>query len=128
MTIRWLGRHTVRAPYLTLCLNQKQLTAAMNHCGIPAREHGTWVKSGAGATTHIITKDDKVCCIVGLDDSTAPDGISVAALLAHEATHVYQALVRSIGEKNPGDEFMAYTVQNVTEELMREYVRLKGLA
>jgi predicted Zn-dependent protease len=47
----------------------------------------------------------------------------VAAVLVHEATHVKQALMRSIGETQPSDEFEAYTMQRITCELFTEYSR-----
>lgn len=44
------------------------------------------------------------------------------ALLVHEAVHVAQAYWRELGEDEPSDEFMAYTVQQVAQYLMEEHM------
>jgi hypothetical protein len=39
----------------------------------------------------------------------------------HEATHIKQKLMLSIGEKEPSPEFEAYTMQNICQELFCAY-------
>lgn len=51
------------------------------------------------------------------------DSIEVACILVHEAVHVWQKCVEYIGERNPGREFEAYSIQAIAEMLMREWVR-----
>lgn len=42
----------------------------------------------------------------------------VAAIVAHEAVHVFQRLMKSIGEKKWGEETEAYFVQYVTRAIL----------
>ena len=44
--------------------------------------------------------------------------------LVHEATHVKQHFMKSIGEENPSTEFEAYFMGAVMAELLRQYGRL----
>ena len=52
-------------------------------------------------------------------------GVQIAAMLVHEAVHVWQTIRRSIGETSPSSEFEAYSIQHIAQELMSRYVELK---
>lgn len=56
-----------------------------------------------------------------LDWSAAQD----AGILAHEATHVAQDYMTSIGEDKPSPEFEAYIVGHVTQELVAQHFKWK---
>lgn len=45
--------------------------------------------------------------------------------LVHESVHVFEAVMRDIGEKHPSEEFRAYSIQAIFEALQAEYIRLK---
>jgi hypothetical protein len=83
-----------------------------------------WCKPG-GANVRIMSPKDGsmpaaiVCINVNRDD----DVIRSLTILAHEATHVKQSLMRAIGEDKPSDEFEAYTVENICMELFTEFER-----
>ena len=47
------------------------------------------------------------------------------AILSHEATHVALDYLREIGENEPSDELMAYTVQAITEYLAGKHFKWK---
>ncbi len=51
------------------------------------------------------------------------DGVGIAALLVHEAVHVWQQYIKDIGEDKPGYEQEAYGIQMISESLMKEYAR-----
>jgi hypothetical protein len=48
-------------------------------------------------------------------------GLQVAALLVHEAVHVWQLFRESIGEHGPSKEFEAYSIQAISQRLMERY-------
>lgn len=55
--------------------------------------------------------DGKVTAIVTLGDVGDQSRVSIAGLLAHEATHVWQMVREAIGENEPSAEFEAYSIQ-----------------
>lgn len=58
---------------------------------------------------------------------TECSSIDVAALLVHEAMHVWQAFCEHVGEKSPSDEFEAYSIQSIFHELMTAYANKTSL-
>lgn len=121
---RWLGRDTVRAPYLTLCLSEQEFVAAAKHCDITSP--GEWMDEDRHkAVTHTWgLKNGRMVCVVCLSPKWPDaDPVDVACTLVHEAVHVVQRLCDSIGEGEPGREFEAYAVERVSEQLMREFSR-----
>ena len=63
-------------------------------------------------------------CIVCLGDTTGHNGTTIAALLVHEAMHVWQDMREAMGEHKPAVEQEAYAIQNISQSLFEEYVRL----
>jgi len=43
-------------------------------------------------------------------------------LIVHEATHIKQKIMHTIGETNPSAEFEAYMMQNISANLMLAFV------
>ncbi len=120
--MNWLGRDTVRAPHLLLCLSEKEYLRAAKHCGV--EQPSPWLGAGAAATCHTWEKPGKLICIVCLrpiDNDVDP--IRVACSLVHESVHVFQELCESIGEINPSPEFEAYSIERISEQLMLEFRR-----
>lgn len=76
----------------------------------------------AAATTHQLTKEGQLTCIITLLDNPKHDIVQVAGLLAHEAAHVAQALWSNCGETSPGQEAEAYLIQYVTQCCLRRVV------
>lgn len=123
--MKWLGRETVRAPHLLLCLSEKEYLRAAKHCGVA--QPFAWLGVGAAATCHTWEKQGKLICVVCLrPPSDDADPIHIACSLVHESVHVFQELCESIGETNPSPEFEAYSIERISEQLMREYARRLG--
>lgn len=124
MKPKWLNRHALLLPYFTLCTSQKRFEAALKHL---KKDPYKGVNEKQGATTHFFTNDhgDSVC-IVCLFDFKGKDLEQLYALLAHEATHIWQELRESIGEKSPSHEFEAYVIQNICQELFYEFKRQRN--
>ncbi len=83
----------------------------------------------ANATTHFLTSDGgNYCAIICLGPIKERTLAQVAALLAHEATHVAQRLWRHIGEHEVGDETEAYFIQMVTQCCLEQLEQFKAEA
>lgn len=121
--IRWLSRNTLVTPYLTLCLTEKEFLAVNKHLG--EKSVPLWLPKNCGAVTHTYESNKDLTCIICLDRNEAlkRDLHEVCGLLAHEATHVWQNLCESIGEKEPSREFEAYSIQMISQRLIEEYLR-----
>lgn len=74
----------------------------------------------ANATTHFLTCDDGLTCIIALGDTKDRSKEQVAALIAHEAMHVVQEMWSHLGETNPGRECEAYLVQHIVQNCLQE--------
>ncbi len=61
------------------------------------------------------------CALVTLSNAEGKDPIVIAGLLVHEAVHVKQRILRSIGEDNVGDETEAYLLQTISQDLLWAY-------
>lgn len=72
-------------------------------------------RNDGGDTIYLVTMTD---C---LDYSASTD----AAILAHEAVHVAIDYLGRIGEDDPSEELMAYTVQTVTRYLLEKHFAWK---
>ena len=121
MTFRWLGRSTVYAPHLTLCLTEKDYIKACKY--LKDDYPRPWVSKDARATTHVYLKEGRVTCIVTLDESKCEEQIDIICVLVHEAVHVWQELCESIGEDKPSAEFEAYSIQQISYRLINDYRR-----
>lgn len=123
MATRWLDRRIAApGPYLTLCLHEHELRAALRHIKYPDRLH--WVPPGKHAVVHTLTDPrGRDMCIVCMDEWQGRDPIEVAGLLVHEAVHVWQQYADRIGEHDPGREQEAYAIQAIAQELMAEFAR-----
>lgn len=119
----WVERSLVSGPFVALCTDEAQFAAAWKHLKAPATARPPWVSPGSHATTHTLENPHgELCCLVCL----APPGeafvpIQVAALLVHEAVHVWQHWCEANGEKEPSAEFEAYAIQSISQRLMVAY-------
>lgn len=110
----------------TLVVNERQYAAEMRRLRVKAPL--PWVSDGAGATCHTLTRDDSTCCVVAIGPTAGLTGVQIAALLVHEAVHIWQAICRQIGEHAPSSEFAAYSLQQISGQLMTRYAELRGVS
>ena len=119
--MKWLTRELITGPYLCLCVSEAEFLKAMRHCRI-TRDVPQWVSAGSNATTHTLeTPDGGMAAIVCIQATDREAPIQVAALLVHEAVHVWQNWRESIGEHKPSSEFEAYGIQQIAQRLMQAY-------
>ena len=125
---QWLGRSLITGPYLCLCTTEKDYHAVMDYLKVPAHQRRPWVGKRANATTHLLENQDHgSAAVVCLGDVSRRSPVDVAALLVHEAVHVWQAFCEDIGEKSPSGEFEAYSIQSIFYELMTAYTNKTSL-
>lgn len=83
--------------------------------------------SSDGRCTFFEDKEKSVCAIITISETNdGKDPIGIVGLLAHEAVHVWQRAADEMGENNPSHEFEAYTVQHISQELIRAYHETRG--
>jgi hypothetical protein len=124
----WCDRHLLTLPiYYGLALSEETFHKELKRLGLAPKDWPAWIKNDHSDATvhrfeHKATKRD--CAIVCLRMKPGLDGIQVAALLVHEAVHLWQEFHESIGEHSPSREFEAYSIQSIAQELMNAYVAL----
>jgi hypothetical protein len=97
----------------------KAYAAELKRLNVTVEDRGRFIaRKGMHATTHCFHNEKHGAVILVTLDLSARGRYSVAqihSLLAHEAFHVWQATVESMGEKAPGDEISAYALQHFTQ-------------
>jgi hypothetical protein len=109
-------------PYSALCLDEKTAKAAFAH--LKAEVAVPWVTPSCGATTHVLQNPagDLTCvvCLAPVPKKTTYE--QVAALLIHEAVHVWQHYRDDVlREPKPCSELEAYTIQRIAQNLLEAY-------
>lgn len=122
MTMQWLNRTLVTSPYsYGLCLSEKEFHKELRKLKVPIHSYPAHTKYAGGASTHYLEcGDDKVAIVCIGDVATGTKG-QIHALIAHEAVHVWQVICEELGETSPSMEFEAYSIQQITQNLLESY-------
>jgi hypothetical protein len=117
---KWLERGLFYSPFHFCLLTdeksfKKTIKKIDDDYGYP------WLIDGATACVHYVDNGDIAVCIVTIDPWANQTQSYMHAVLAHEATHIWQHIRRSIGERFPSDEFEAYCIQSLTMRLIESY-------
>ena len=119
---RWLSRTLLDGNHLTLCTSEERFAAVLKHLGV--RHPVEWMGPYGLASHHAFEqKSGGMVSVVCIGYREGREGIAIAAMLAHEAVHVWQAFLERIGEDKPGKEMEAYAIQFILHELLTEYQR-----
>ena len=123
--VQWLDRTLVNSPhYLTLCTTPQLFKAALKDLGIAKEHRPDFVKNWhSSATAHYFENHEDmkltvIVCIRGYEDKSPSQ---IAALICHEAVHVWQQIRQALGEDNPSPEFEAYSIQSIMQSLLEEF-------
>lgn len=116
-TTKWLDRSLINGPYLCLCLTEADLKK------VSRRFKTTLDWPDNSGACYTLESGDKLACVVTLRNVVGASLEGIIGLLAHEATHVKQSTMKFIVEKAPSSEFEAYTMQNITQNLLEELLR-----
>lgn len=121
--MKWLDQTLWKCRYqFCLCASEEEFNRTMKHMGIPAKQWPTWVSSGADATTHFFDHPEGgKAAVVCMNKNDHLNGVQKAALLVHEAVHIWQEHRLDIGEREPSQESEAYAVQSISQRLMEAY-------
>lgn len=126
---KWLSRAMMTGPYVALCTTESQYAAVCKHLKVPESDRAEWVTSShADAATHFYTSGGSTAAVVCVRPSDKADSVQTAALLVHEAVHIWQHYCVWIGEQSPSTEFEAYAIQHISQELMYAYADAMGIS
>lgn len=121
--MKWLDRSLVQSPLCYgICFTEADFHKECARLKLKPGEWPAFLSADANATVHhfLTTDEADECCIVCIKKVKLPVH-QIAALLAHEAVHIWQLIKRNIGEDEPSDEFEAYAVQSITHNLIQAY-------
>ena len=126
--MKWLPRDLISGPYLALVLTERDYHRAMKRMKVPMEQRSPWVRTAqADATSHMLDHPEHgLACVVALRVREGITGIQIAALLVHEAVHIFQEWCQYYGEQNPSSEFEAYSIQAIAQRLMYSYAEQTG--
>ncbi len=123
--MKWLCEPLMPLPVqLALFVDKKSYFREMRRLKINGADE--FVPRDANACCHYFVNDRNgytyVTVCVDRERLSEKSGIEIVALIVHEAVHVWQECAEYLGEKNPGREFEAYSIQHISEQLMKSYV------
>lgn len=118
----WLDRTLLIGPNLALATSEQEVVKLVADMDVLPPEE--WCPDSWDACTHTWRVGSQLICIVCLNMARAKEmpPTNVAALLVHEATHVWQAAREKIGGQIC-DETEAYAMQNICRELFDAYTK-----
>lgn len=123
MKINWLDRGLVYAPRMVLCMTEHEYMQVAKQ--LKVEYPNSWILPGQSACVHTWEKLDGSmwACVVCINPPADFDSVDIACALVHEAVHIFQKLCEQLGETHPSKEFQAYSIERITQRLMREYTR-----
>lgn len=86
-------------------------------------------QSDGRCTRFEASKNNHECIIVTVRDGSEFDHslIEMVGLIVHEATHVWQFILESIGEGKPSAELEAYSMQAIVQAILTAFDNTRGL-
>lgn len=103
---------------LTVCISRESFEKVQSDWNLSVSEKQEW-RLGGETRALACTYDFDGLVVVCLTPDTKPGSI------AHESVHVFEIIMRDIGERTPSDEFRAYGTQAIFETITQELERLK---
>lgn len=123
--MKYFSRSLYNSPvHYGLCLSNKEYQQELKKLKV-RKENATYFISRGDAVTHIFdcAGNNKTICLVCIHPSYVSKKplAQIYGLLVHEATHIFQEMMRAMGEKSPSDEFMAYSIQMISVNLIASF-------
>lgn len=129
MKAAWCDRTLVETPWeFCLCVTVKQYERELRRLNIPKELWSPFTNNNnaSRATVHSFTRDSDSSrvALVCIHPSRKSTLMQTYAVLAHEATHIWQWTRESLGEEKPSTEFEAYAIQALCQRLFYAYETL----
>ena len=120
----WLSRCLVQSPYhISLCTTEKGFHAVLKKLKVPKKDWPEFITENIGACVYTFENEDgTLIAIVNMEKSKRPKE-EIYPLLVHEAQHVLEHVWEFLGETKPSSELLAYSIQNISQNLMESYKR-----
>lgn len=105
------------------CPSQKAWDKEMERLGKITESYPT----SHGKATPFKNKDTGSVCgvLVTVSEDRKRTVCQVVGLLVHESVHVWQEVLKSMGEDKPSSEFEAYALQHIFSELLEAYMKTR---
>lgn len=118
--VHYCDRALVVSPYhYGLCRTEQAFQKELKRLKVPRDQWPTFIDTAADACVHFFEQSNgELLAIVCLGSTKGRSKSEVQGLLIHEAVHVWQEIRRTLGEKEPSDEFEAYSVQTIAQKLI----------
>jgi hypothetical protein len=119
----WCSRELIRLPiYLGVSLSEADFHKKLRKMKVPPKQWPGFMKTvHANATVHYFeTPGERETAIICFGSFKGRTKVEIVGLVAHEATHIWQAAMENIGEKKPSPEFEAYGIQAITQSILQE--------
>jgi hypothetical protein len=103
--------------YFGICTSERQFAGECRKLGI--KQPPEWISATSDACCHILanSKGETACIVAAPPRQRGQSRAAYAALIVHEALHVWQQVRAAIGEDKPSSEFEAYSLQAICQEL-----------
>jgi hypothetical protein len=119
--IKWINRGLITSPYfIGLCRSEKDFKRELKRLKVPRRNWPEWIKDGKDGCCHYLEKRDTndLCCIVCIKITKETKKAAIIGLLVHESVHIWHAVRDELNEKDPSNEFEAYSIQCIAQRLI----------
>lgn len=121
--IIWCDRHLVLSPYhFALCIDKSSYRRELKRMNVTSADTQPFLGGNAHAVTRFFESNDGgVSCIVCLGSTKGRTREQIMSLLVHEAVHIWRAIRDYLNEDRPSEEFEAYSMQHISQELFVAY-------
>lgn len=127
--MKWLERDMVPGPHLALALCETDFLKAVRHMRVPREKWPAWLADDSNGCVHTFhNPSGALACVVSMRVNAELSGIEVAAVLVHEAVHVFQQWCNHHEERAPSREFEAYSIESIAQRLMEAYAKQSAAA
>ena len=123
--VRYISRSLIDGPYVGLCLDESSFKAELKRLKVAEYLWPRALSEGSQAELHSLrNQKGNTVFLICMKRNPKLSQIERYAILVHEAVHVWQKWAREIGAEGayePGDEFEAYAIQNISQRLMEAF-------